>query len=398
MHLKNLKGRTIRGGLSSVSAQVASFAVRLTTLMLLARQLKPDDFGLVGMVTAVTGALFFFRDFGLSAASIQIGTITEDQLSSLFWVNIGIGIILALITLIAAPAIVLFYSEPRLLEITAALSAGFILNASGIQHSAVLQRQMRFGVLALVNVISLIVSGAFALIAAQLGAGYWALVIMALTAPITLSTGLWITSGWTPHRPRKGTQIRPLIRFGGLITLNNLVMYVANNSDKVLVGRFLGADALGSYGRAYQLASIPIDNLNSAASEVAFSALSRLKENPMRLKRYFLNGYSLLLLVSIPIAVSCGLFAEDIVRIALGAQWNASVPIFRWLAPTILTSAIISPFGWFIYSLGMPGRGLSMALVLTPALICVAFMDCSTDRWVSRKLTRLSCCYGLVRP
>ena len=93
----------------------------------------------------------------------------------------------------------------------------------------------------------------------------------------------------------------------------------------------------------------------------------------MRLKRYFLNGYSLLLLVSIPIAVSCGLFAEDIVRIALGPQWNASVPIFRWLAPTILTSAIISPFGWFIYSLGMPGRGLSMALVLTPALICGCF-------------------------
>src|SRR5215472_12273718 len=155
--MQDLKARTIRGGLARLGAQVASFVSRVVSLMVLARLLSPNDFGLVGMVTAFTGILTIFRDFGLSSAAVQRTTITEQQISTLFWINLLLGMGLALIALAMAPAMAAFYDEPRLFGVTAVLAAGFVFNAAGIQHSALLQRQMRFTTLAVISVASLVV-------------------------------------------------------------------------------------------------------------------------------------------------------------------------------------------------------------------------------------------------
>src|ERR1700753_2768925 len=112
--MQDLKAKTIRGGIARLCAQVADFSLRLGSLMVLARLLGPKDFGLVGMGTAVTGVLMLFRDFGLSGAAISRTTVTEDQLSNLFWINVFAGTLLAFLLLAGAPAIALFYHEPRL--------------------------------------------------------------------------------------------------------------------------------------------------------------------------------------------------------------------------------------------------------------------------------------------
>lgn len=367
--MKDLKGKTIRGGLARMFAQGANFLLRLVTLMILARMLDPNDFGLVGMVTAFTGVLSLFRDFGLSSAAIQRDTVTEKQLSTLFWINLFVGLVLALVAVLMAPAIALLYHEPRLVPVTAALAAGFIFNAAGVQHGAMLQREMRFTALAVINTASLVVAGGAAVLIARMGLGYWALVAMTVVLPLTTTIGSWVTSGWIPGKAYRRAGIRSMMRFGGMLTANSLVVYVANNLDKVLLGRYWGVEALGIYGRAYQLVNIPIDNLNSAAGEVAFSALSRIQSDGARLKNYFLKGYSLILAMTIPITFTCALFAKDLITVLLGPKWHAAIPIFRVLAPTILAFAIINPFGWFIYSLGMAGRALKMALVNAPIMI-----------------------------
>jgi PST family polysaccharide transporter len=159
------------------------------------------------------------------------------------------------------------------------------------------------------------------------------------------------------------------MRFGGTLTLNGLVMYIATNLDKVLLGRFWGTEALGIYGRAYQLINIPSDNLNSAAGGVAFAALSRIQEDTARFKSYFLKGYSLTLSLTVPITFTCALFADDIIMVFLGPKWKSAALIFRMLAPTTLTFAVLNPLGWLLSSLGLVGRGLKMALVFGPALI-----------------------------
>src|SRR6202008_426423 len=132
-HTGDLKAKTIRGGLARLCAQVANFVLRLGSLMVLARLLGPRDFGLVGMVTAFTGVLTLFRDFGLSAAAIQRANVTEEQLSTLFWINVFVGALLGLLAIAGAPAIAAFYHEPRLLMVTVVLAAGFLFNATGVQ-------------------------------------------------------------------------------------------------------------------------------------------------------------------------------------------------------------------------------------------------------------------------
>lgn len=368
-HVEDLKQKTVRGGLARLCAQAANLLLRLGSLMVLARLLGPKDFGLVGMVTAFTGVLSLFRDFGLSAAAVQRASVTEEQISTLFWINVLVGIVLGLLTLAAAPAIAVFYHEPRLYDITAFLSLALVFNAAGVQHSALLQRQMRFTALAVIGVISLLAATVIAIASAKAGYGYWSLVAMSLTLPLTGTIGFWLTTGWIPGMPRRGVGLRSIMRFGGTLTLNGLVAYAAYNAEKVLLGRFWGADAIGIYGRAYQLINIPTENLNSAVGEVAFSALSRVQDDPSRFKSYFLKGYSLVLGLTLPVTIACALFADDLIFLLLGPKWKGAAAIFRLLAPTIAIFAIINPLGWLLNSLGMVARSLKIALVFAPIMI-----------------------------
>jgi PST family polysaccharide transporter len=163
--------------------------------------------------------------------------------------------------------------------------------------------------------------------------------------------------------------VRSMMRFGSITTLNGLIIYVAYNLEKVLLGRFWGEAALGIYGRAYQLTNIPTDNLNSATAGVAFAALARIQDDPIRLRRYFLKGYSLVLALTLPITITCAIFANDLILVLLGPKWKDAVAIFRLLAPTILIFAIINPLGWLLLSIGMVGRSLKTAFVIAPLVI-----------------------------
>jgi len=367
--MNDLKEKTIRGGAARLGAQVANFAIRTISLMVLARLLGPKDFGLVGMVTAFTGVLALFRDFGLSSAAIQRDTVTEEQLSTLFWINILVGLLLAVLVLGMAPVIAAFYHEPRLIGVTASLGTAFLFNAVGVQHGVILQRQMRFTTLSLINTIALILSTGIAIVAAMLGWGYWSLVVMAVAFPLILTVGNWFAAHWTPGIPRKESGVRSMMRFGGAVTLNSLIWYVAINLDKVLLGRYWGVDALGLYGRAYQLINIPTDNINSAAGEVAFAALSRIQNDLVRLKSYFLKGYTLVLAMTLPVAIGCALFADDLISVVLGAKWQAATPIFRLLAPTVLGFAIGNPLSWLLFSTGRVRRSTLLSLACSPILI-----------------------------
>ena len=160
-----------------------------------------------------------------------------------------------------------------------------------------------------------------------------------------------------------------MVHFGGSVTLISIIIYVAYNLDKVFLGRFWGAEALGIYGRSYQIINIPTDNLNSAVGEVAFAALSRLQDDPVRLRSYFLKGYSLVLALTVPITCIIAIFPHELIMVILGPKWNAAVRILQLLAPTILIFAIINPLGWLLFAMGMIKRSLQIALVLTPVVI-----------------------------
>jgi PST family polysaccharide transporter len=354
--------------MAQLFGQAASFALRFAYLAIMARLLDPIDFGLFAMITAVTG-LYGILMAGLSAPTIQAPTITQEKLSALFWVNILVGASVTVLCVLTAPVLVSFYNEPRLFWMTVTAAMAFMINALVIQHTTLLQRQMRYVVLMAIDTLSLFATCAVGVGLAIAGFGYWALVAGTVVSPLLTLISVWSVTRWVPGLPRRGTEIGSMLRFGGALTLNTLVLYVAYNTEKILVGRFWGADVLGLYGRAYHIVTIPTDNLNSAIGGVVFSALSRLQDDPVRFKSYFLKGYALLNSLTFPTSIFFALFANDVILVCLGPKWTEATPIFRLLTPTVVIFGVINPLSWLLLATGLYGRGLKIALVLAPFVV-----------------------------
>jgi O-antigen/teichoic acid export membrane protein len=367
--LSDLKKKTAHGALLSICGQAANFILRTGSMVILARLLDPADFGLIGMATAFTGFVALFQDAGLSMATIQRASTSHAQTSTLFWINLTVGTILAGLCVAISPVITAFYHEPRLFWVTVMIGTSFIFSGAGAQHRAMLLRQMRFATLAALDIVSLLSSIALGIGLAVAGFGYWALVGTTVFPILVGTLGAWIAGGWVPGPPRRGVGVRSMLTYGSTVTLNNLIVYVAYNADKVLLGRFWGAETLGVYGRAYQLINLPTANLNNSIGAVAIPALSRLQNDPVRLRSYFLRGYSLFLSLVMPITVACALFPEDIIRLFLGAKWAAAAPVFRLLAPTILTFSLINPQGWLMLASGQAVRSLKIGILIAPVVI-----------------------------
>src|SRR2546430_2440270 len=183
--LRNLKSRTISSGAITMSAQGGKFILNLVSTIILARLLTPRDFGLVAMVTTITGFLRVFKDAGLSIATVQRERITHAQVSNLFWVNVAVSVLGSLIVAAAAPVIARFYHNPRLIGVTLILSTTFIISGSTVQHQALLKRQMRFKALALIEVGSMACGVFVGVVMAALGYGYWGFLCSSLSMGIT---------------------------------------------------------------------------------------------------------------------------------------------------------------------------------------------------------------------
>src|SRR5262245_5412502 len=155
--MEDLKGRTIRSGFAKLCGQAADFVIRMASMVVLARLLTPADFGLIAMVTIVTGIYQLFGTAGLSSAAVQKDTVTHAEISTLFWINLAVGLMLALACLATAPVLVVFYGEPRLFWLTVVMASGFVFSGAAVQHSALLQRRLRYLALTIIETTSLLV-------------------------------------------------------------------------------------------------------------------------------------------------------------------------------------------------------------------------------------------------
>jgi PST family polysaccharide transporter len=369
---RDLKRATVRGGAATLAGQGARFALKFVSTVVLARLLTPADFGLVAMVTAVTGFIALFKDMGLSAATVQREHIDHAQVSTLFWVNVAASIALAALTVALAPALAWFYGEPRLTGITIGLAAGFLAGGLGVQHQALLRRRMRFRALALVEVTATAAGIAVAIVAARLGAGCFALVWMQVATGFTSAAALWLACSWRPGRPVRGAGVRPMLAFGGHLTAYGLTNYAARNADNLLIGWRWGAADLGVYARAYQLLLLPLQQVSAPITAVAVPALSRLQGDPARYRSFYLRGVQLLAWATIPGTVLLFVLAEEVVLLLLGEQWRAAVPVFRVLAVSSFLQPITSTAGWVYVSLGQADRMLRFSGLFN-ALIVAAF-------------------------
>jgi O-antigen/teichoic acid export membrane protein len=365
----DFKRKSMRGGAATALGQGVSLTLQIGTTLVLARLLSPTDYGLQAMVVTLTAFLGLFKDAGLNFSTVQREILTQEQISTLFWINVGIGAFLTILVAAAGPVLVAFYREPRLLWITIASASVFFITSLGIQHRALLDRGLRFTTNAKIDTTCGVVGTVVAIGMALLGCGYWSLIVQTISIAIAGTVGVWIAMPWLPGRPRRHSELGSMLRVGGTVTLNSLVVYVAYNTEKVLLGRFWGPAALGIYGRAFQLANLPVDQATNAFGSVAFPMLSRLQNDPQRLIRSYLKTHSLAVSLTVPMVFTCALFANEIVRIMLGQKWANAATVLRLLSPAILVFALINPLSWLLRATGLVKRSLNMAFLIAPVVI-----------------------------
>ena len=369
-HLKkDLGGRTARGGMITMTSHGLKFVITMAATIVMARLLTPGDYGLIAMVVVVTNYMTMFKDMGLSLATVQREEISDEQISTLFWINVALSLGITLITILISPAIVYFYGEPRLLLITVVISLGFILGGLSVQHEALLKRQMRFGALAAISLIALVAGYAVGIVLAWKGAGYWAIVGSQLALIGTTTLGTWICSGWIPGRPRRYAGIRPMLAFGRNVTGYATLNVFARNFDTLVLGRYWGAQNLGLYNKSQMVLSIPTDQTNEPFSSVAIPALSRLTDSPERYREAYLRILEKVALLTFPVVAMLMAASDWVVRILLGPQWTESARFLVVLGIATMFQPIVSSVNWLFVTQGRTRHMFQWALISAPLSI-----------------------------
>jgi PST family polysaccharide transporter len=345
------------------------FVLRLVFIGVLSRILTPDAFGLVAMVMAVMGVIEGVKDLGLASATVQHRTITHELVSNLFWINAFSGALFAASYCILSPLIGRFYDEPRLIDITLALSMVYIWSGVTVQHEALMIRQMRQGELAYIRLFAGVISMGIAIALALSGSGYWALVWREIIRAALVALGVWIRCSWVPGPPRRHVGTWRLLRFGRDISFTALLYGVVSNVDRILVGRLFGSTALGEYRAAQTFILAPLDQFLAPVASVAQSGLSVLQSDGDRYRHYYEKVVFLVGSCTMPVAAFGIAYAEELTRVFLGDAWLGAAPYFRIFAASAFVRPVLGTASAVLISCGQPGRLLAMNIVSTTTLL-----------------------------
>jgi O-antigen/teichoic acid export membrane protein len=369
-HLRSSLGqRAARGGAFTMISQVVTFVISLGATAVMARLLTPQDYGLIGMVAVLTNFVSMFKDLGLSTATIQKDQITGDQISTLFWLNVALGAGVMAVAAALSPIVAWFYGDRRLLAITLVTSIGLLISGLAVQHEALLRRQMRFLVLSVISLASVIVGYIVGITFAWFRFSYWALVFSQLGLVAFNTIAIWCACRWRPGWPRLGSGVGSMVRFGGNLTGFTIINYFSRNLDNLLIGRVWGAFQLGIYSRAYQLMMVPIDQVNTPITSVAVPALSRLNDRHADYRKAYLRMIEKVAILTMPgVALMIGC-SDWVIRIVLGPQWHEASRIFILLGITGLVQPIANTTGWLFLSQGRSDRILKWGMISGPLII-----------------------------
>lgn len=365
----SIRTSTAKGGMLVASSQACKLILQTIATAILARILVPEDFGLLAMVLVVSGFALLIKDMGLSTATVQKLDLTQSQVSCMFWINVGFGSLVAIVVSLFSPLIAYIYQSQQLILITIIVSSIFIIDGLGSQHFALLKRDMQFKKIVIIDIISVIISIAVAIILAINGAKYWSLVAQVVVLSICSTSQSWFVSKWRPDFPKWDPSVKEIIGFGGHLTAFNAINYAIRNVDNFLIGAFLGASQLGFYSKAYNLLMLPIRQVSNPIAAVALPALSRLQNDDIRFKRLFINLSQIAALVTTPIVVYSFIDADILVLILLGDQWINSTDAFRYLSLASLVGAVAFLPTVLCVSRGFPKIQVKWAIYTAPIII-----------------------------
>lgn len=336
--MSELARKTVNGAAINVTVTLAKTVLQFAIVLpILARIIPPEQFGLVGMAMAFVAFFTMLNDMGISAALVRAEKPSAAFWSSAFWTNAMIGALLTALTFLAAPVIAGFFQEPLVEPLVQLLSLTLFMHCMFLVPMAWLQRNFRFRTIALVDLAAITLASATAIAAAAAGHGVWALAWQQLmTFAVKMAGGL-IAQRAPISLIYKWSEIRAVLPFSLRLTGAGLVGFANRNADNILIGRFLGAEALGFYGRAYQIMLVPVNSLSMGASFALYPAMSSIKGDRPQLNSVYLRSLSILAAITLPMMTGLALVAVPFVEFVFGARWQpvASALVFLSFAGTI---------------------------------------------------------------
>lgn len=347
-----LRHQTINGIGWSVIAQVGKEIPAFITSVILARLLTPQDYGLVGMIAVFIGFASLFSEMGFGAALIQRDDVRDEHYSSVLWLNIGAGVVLTVLMIAAAPLIAAFYNEPRLTPLAMLIALNFLIAPAGMVQQAILTKRLQFRLLAIIQIITVVSTGAVAIAMVLAGYGVWSLVWQRLAGTIINVVALWFATAWRPRLSFSRAAIADLLGFSGNLFGYNIFNYWLRNLDNLLVGKFLGAASLGIYVRAYATMLLPLQQVTSVLGKVMFPSLSRIKNDKEAVKRVYLRAVSIIALITFPTMLGLFAVADYFVLAIYGEKWRSVIGVLQVLCLVGMIQSVVSTVGWIYQSQG----------------------------------------------
>ena len=355
-----LKNKALSGIRWSTLSGLFVAVCQITQISVLTKFLQPGDFGLMAIMMVVIGLAQLFVDMGMGNAIIHHQKISHIQLSSLYWLNIGVGVLFTAILFILSPVIARFYNAPPLQNALSVLSVIFIIVAVGNQYRVLCQKELQLNRMAKIEISASFISLLVAILLAFWGLGVYALVFATLTQA-TVSSLLFLLVGLKcHHRPAfiyQQKELKKFFNFGFFQLGEKTINYLHTQFDILLIGKVLGAEATGIYHIAKTLIVRTVTVINPIVTKVTIPLMAKLQNDDESLKLIFIKTVNYVSLVSFPIFMAIAVLAKPLIFILFGEKWVQSVVILQVLAFYGMLRSAGNPVGSLILAKGRADLG-----------------------------------------
>jgi PST family polysaccharide transporter len=343
--------------------------VSLASVAILARLLTPADFGVLAMVLPVALIVDMTINMGLHVAVMHEDRLSGPQVSRLFWIAQRFNVVLLGSMALSAPLLARFYREPRVAMVALIWTLALAFHALGTFPEALLKRQIRFGLLTLIEIGGMVVGVAVAIGAASLGYRSTALVLQVVTWNGVRCLGAFAAARWLPDVPRRSREPDPvidrLVRYGASFGGSRAVYWLGRQVDRMVVGYASGAAVLGLYDSARRWSWYPFQELYLSITDVVVASLSRARHDAERFREYCRRGFTAFLALPLPAIVFVGVEAEIVVRVLLGERWLGAVPMVRIMCGAAFVDSVVRLTGWIYTAEGNTSQQLRWSVVST---------------------------------
>lgn len=333
----------------------SKFLIFISTIIL-ARLLTKDDFGVVGFaITAIT----FLEVLSVGTGPALIYYPKDDRTTATtFWLAQIVGIALFALSWVTAPLIASYFRDDRVVSVVRVLALAFPLNALGDIHSSLLQKQLAFNKIFIPEMLLALVKGGISIVLALLGAGEWSLIWGQIIGSLVWSGAYWMVEAWRPSLYFDFQIARSVFNYGAKYISANIISMIVLNLDYLLVGRYLGAEALGVYTLAFRLPDLLILQFANLLGKVLFPLYTRMRDVPGKLSDGFFTTTRYVSLVTVPLGVGLALVAEPLVMVFFSEKWMSAIPVIRAIAVYVV-------FTSFAYNAGSAYKAQGRPQVIT---------------------------------